>query len=114
MRLKGTTPEGYATQPARWPPRGPVRVLVVLGQLLVVHLARVTLRHGEYDTRTTTIGAEALTALGNWHPHLVLVDMDLEGGQDLQRYLRERSDGRAPACDRLDAPRQSGDQAGRL
>ena len=81
MNTYNPTMPTQAAQPARRPPGAPVRVLVVLGQLLVVQLVRVTLRHGEYNTRTTSIGAEALTALASWQPHLVLVDMDLEGGR---------------------------------
>ncbi|MDQ6669808.1 MAG: response regulator transcription factor [Chloroflexota bacterium] len=60
-----------------------MRVLLVLDQPAVTELVKLTLTHGAYDTRTTTVGAEAATTLGTWHPHLALVDMDLECGSIL-------------------------------
>jgi two-component system KDP operon response regulator KdpE len=66
-------------QASRWPPRGPVRVLLVLDQLMFVQLARLTLNHGVYDTRAVSTRAEALAAVATWQPHLVLLDMDLDG-----------------------------------
>jgi DNA-binding response OmpR family regulator len=55
-------------------------VLVVLDQVLITELIKLTLNHGAYDTRAVAAGTEAVRTLGTWHPHLVLVDMDLEGG----------------------------------
>jgi DNA-binding response OmpR family regulator len=65
-------------QAAQWPPRGPVRVLLVLDQPLLVQLAKLTLNHGVYDTRSAATTAEALAAIGSWQPHIVLLSMDLE------------------------------------
>ncbi len=73
-------PENHPSrQAARWPPRGPVRVLLVLDQPVLVQLAKLTLNHGVYDTRSATTEAEAAAALATWRPHLVLLDMDLDG-----------------------------------
>jgi DNA-binding response OmpR family regulator len=66
-------------QVARWPPRGPVRVLLVLDQPVLVQLAKMTLNHGVYDTHDVANKADALTAFASWQPHLVLLDMDLDG-----------------------------------
>jgi DNA-binding response OmpR family regulator len=37
------------------------------------------LNHGVFETRHAVSAAEALAVLGRWRPHLVLLDMDLEG-----------------------------------
>jgi DNA-binding response OmpR family regulator len=55
------------------------RVLVVLDQPMVAELVRLTLNHGVYETRQAVSAAEALVVLGRWRPHLVLLDMELEG-----------------------------------
>jgi two-component system KDP operon response regulator KdpE len=39
----------------------------------------VTLSHGAFETQQAVSAAEALVVLGQWRPHLVLLDMDLEG-----------------------------------
>ncbi len=92
-----STPSHRASQQAAtWPPRGPVRVLLVLDQPIVVQLAKLTLNHGVYDTRTATNRADAVAALATWRPHLVLLDMDLEGATIL-----EQMGGRGPANARL-------------
>jgi DNA-binding response OmpR family regulator len=71
-----------AKQPAsHWPPRGLARVLVVLDRPLLVELIRLTLNHGVYTTRAVITGIEVATALAQWQPHLVILDMDLDGTQ---------------------------------
>src|SRR5687767_13083294 len=90
------TPPGRSTPPPRWPPRGPVRVLLVLDQPLVVQLIKLTLGHGPYDVRTTAVGAEALATLATWQPHLVLVDMDLEPGGILNQITATPAASRLP------------------
>jgi two-component system KDP operon response regulator KdpE len=54
-------------------------VLLVLDQPLVAELLKLTLSHGAFETRQTVSAAEALLLLGQWRPHLVLLDMELEG-----------------------------------
>jgi DNA-binding response OmpR family regulator len=78
------TPSSCATRASRWPPHGLVRVLLVLDQPLVAQLVRLTLGHGLYETRTTTTGAQAVTVVASWQPHLILVDVDLEDGRTLK------------------------------
>src|SRR6266566_927006 len=73
-----------ASQASRWPPRGPVRVLLVVDQPMFVQLARLTLNHGVYDTRAVTTKAEALAVLATWQPHLVLLEMDLDGAEIME------------------------------
>jgi DNA-binding response OmpR family regulator len=60
-------------------PRMPTRVLLVLDQPLVAELVKLTLNHGVFETRHAVSAAEALIILGRWRPHVVLLDMDLEG-----------------------------------
>lgn len=57
----------------------PTRVLIVLDQPMVVELVKLTLHHGFFEVRPADSAAEALTVLGHWGPHLVLLDMELEG-----------------------------------
>lgn len=59
--------------------RVPTRVLLVLDQPMVAELVKLTLNHGVFETRQAVTAAEALIVLGHWRPHLVLLDMELEG-----------------------------------
>jgi DNA-binding response OmpR family regulator len=83
-------------QVARWPPRGPVRVLLVLDQPVLVQLAKMTLNHGVYDTHDVATKVDALTALMSWQPHLVLLDMDLDGPALLEELASRAQNGRLP------------------
>jgi DNA-binding response OmpR family regulator len=78
-----TLPHVAKTQAKHWPPRGPARVLVLLDRPVLVELIQLTLNHGVYTTRTVTIANEFATALTAWQPHLVILDMDLDGAQIL-------------------------------
>src|SRR5690349_14303353 len=59
--------------------RAPTRVLLVLDQPMVVELVKLTLNHGVFETRQAVSATEAMIVLGRWRPHLVLLDMELEG-----------------------------------
>ena len=61
------------------PGRVPTRVLVVLDQPVVAELVSLTLHHGAFEIRQAVSAAHARVLLGPWRPHLVLLDMDLEG-----------------------------------
>jgi DNA-binding response OmpR family regulator len=69
--------EAHPTGPPT--PVAPTRVLLVLDQPVLAELVKLTLNHGVYETRHAVSAAEALVVLGRWRPHLVLLDMDLEG-----------------------------------
>jgi DNA-binding response OmpR family regulator len=55
------------------------RVLVVLDRPMIVELVKLILKHGLYTTRTVATAAEAASALAAWRPHVVILDMDLDG-----------------------------------
>src|SRR5689334_12782064 len=67
------------------PAGGPARVLVMVEQSLIVEVIKLTLNHGVYVTREARDVPEATAALGAWHPHLAVIDMDIGGGQLLQQ-----------------------------
>ncbi|OLC54387.1 MAG: hypothetical protein AUH85_11925 [Chloroflexi bacterium 13_1_40CM_4_68_4] len=51
------------------------RVLLVAGKPLA-NLIAVTLRHGSYETRDATSETDVAASLREWHPHMVLIDID--------------------------------------
>jgi DNA-binding response OmpR family regulator len=71
---------------------GPARVLVMVEQPLIADVIKLTLNHGIYVTREAQDVAEATAALGEWHPDLAVVDMDIGGDRLLQQM--GGSDGR--------------------
>ena len=66
-----------------------MRVLVVMDQDVLAEAVRLALHHGTPLTRLARYSAEASRLLQEWQPHLMVVDMDLEGGLILEQ-LRER------------------------
>ena len=52
------------------------RALVLHDRPLVVDLIELTLNHGLFVVRAASSLAEAETILGEWHPHMTIVDMD--------------------------------------
>ena len=76
---------------AQWPPRGPVRVLLVLDRRTVVEMIKLTLNHGVYMTRTAASEDAAATILGDWQPHLVIFDADLDG-QRVMHHVAARAE----------------------
>jgi DNA-binding response OmpR family regulator len=79
-----TTAQPSAAPVALGSPDGQVRVLVMLDLPAVAGVAKLTLNHGAYETRTVNSLTDAAAALASWQPHLVLVDMELEGATILQ------------------------------
>jgi DNA-binding response OmpR family regulator len=56
----------------------PTRVLVVIGNALG-NLVAVTLRHGNYETRSAISESDISAAVSEWQPHLALIDIDHHG-----------------------------------
>ena len=70
-----TSSHSSRPQSTRWP----ARVLLVLDRPTLVELVKLTLNHGVYTTRTVTTAAEVETNVAEWQPHLIVLDMDLDG-----------------------------------
>ena len=48
---------------------------------MLVELIKLTLNHGVYSTRAVVTIEEVEASVADWHPHLVILDMDLDGTQ---------------------------------
>lgn len=83
------TPKHQATQ---WPPRGPARVLLLLDRPTLIELVKLTFNHGVYTIRAVATPDEVESGLAEWQPHLLILDMDLDGLRILTR-LGMRSSG---------------------
>src|SRR5438309_11893096 len=83
LTRRGLDAEGKQ-RAAQWPPRGPVRLLIVLDRPTMVDLIMMTLNHGVYMIRTASTAVAATALLDEWQPHLVLLDADLDGKQVVQ------------------------------
>jgi DNA-binding response OmpR family regulator len=73
----------YLTAP--WPAIGNVRVLLVLDRPILLELITPTLNHGVCATRAVTSASAVETAVADWQPHLVILDMDLDGPSIIAR-----------------------------
>jgi len=64
----------------------PARALLVIGKPVLADVVRIALRHGPYVTRVASTGEEATAEVAEWSPHVVVLDMDIEGNETLQRF----------------------------
>jgi two-component system, OmpR family, KDP operon response regulator KdpE len=64
---------------SRSPFTGPARVLVVADEPVASVIA-LALNHGSYDVRLSDGVAAAISERAKWHPHLLIVDIDLRDG----------------------------------
>jgi DNA-binding response OmpR family regulator len=80
-------------QATRWPARGPARVLLVVERPMIAELIKLTLNHGVYVTRLVSTTSQVEAALAEWQPHLVVLDMDLDGLQILGMLGTRMSEG---------------------
>src|SRR6266498_927137 len=78
------------------PAGSPARVLVMVEQSLIVEVIKLTLNHGVYVTREARDVPEATAALGEWQPHLAVIDMDIGGSQLLQHMAGAGGSARPP------------------
>src|ERR1700730_10515521 len=64
---------------------------------MLAELIKLTLNHGVYSTRTVATTDEVETIVADWQPHLVILDMDLDGTRILTLLsARTASIGRLP------------------
>ena len=83
-------------QASQWPARGPARVLLMLERPALIELIKLTLNHGVYAIRAIATLKQLETSVAEWHPHLLVLDMDLDGTQMLAQ-LGAQSGG-PPVC----------------
>jgi DNA-binding response OmpR family regulator len=63
----------------------PVRVVVITEKRLLAGMVRLTLSHGVYETRDALTIGGAQELIGDWHPHLIVADIDGADDQILRR-----------------------------
>jgi two-component system KDP operon response regulator KdpE len=68
-------------------------VLAVLGDKALANTVDLTLRHGSYLRRSAGTVQDARAAIGQWKPHLLLLDIDLEAGAGIQLIDEARAAG---------------------
>ena len=96
------------------PAPGPARVLLVLDQPVLASVVELALAHvhGRFRARVASTAAAATELLGEWRPHLAVVDVDLARGEILARlgYTAPPSAARVPVV----ALTRRGDLRGKL
>src|SRR5579884_3112790 len=59
----------------------PGRVLLVVDQSTLAEVIKFALNHGVFVSQVAVDSEEAATCLAEWHPHLVIMDMDISHGR---------------------------------
>lgn len=75
--------------------RGPARALLVIDPVLS-EVVKLALDHGHYHVRSASTIEEAAKLLGEWRPHLVVLDMDAPGNVILERLADKKAKGEGP------------------
>jgi len=65
--------------------RSPARALLVIDQPVLAEVVQLALGHGHYSTRIVHAYHEVTTALLEWGPQLIVIDMDTEDRGMLER-----------------------------
>jgi DNA-binding response OmpR family regulator len=60
---------------------------------VLAQLVKLTLNHGVYATQAVETAAEVEPAVDEWHPHIIILDMDLDGRGLLARIGTRTTDG---------------------
>ena len=63
---------------------GATRALLVIGDKALANTVYLTLHHLRYVRRIAVTVAEGKSAIEEWKPHLLLVDIDVEAGRGIQ------------------------------
>jgi two-component system KDP operon response regulator KdpE len=72
------------------------RVLLVIDQPLLAQYVALALNHGIAHTQIAQNAEETLATLTTWHPHLAIIDMDLD-----HRAILDRLGYTSPSIDRI-------------
>jgi two-component system, OmpR family, KDP operon response regulator KdpE len=65
--------------------RAPARALLVIDQVVLADVVKLALHHGQYSINVARTAEEAAITIADWHPHLVVLDMDAAGSNVLER-----------------------------
>jgi DNA-binding response OmpR family regulator len=77
--------------------RSTARVLIVVEHAIRAGVIRLALNHGTFLTRITPTETEAATAVEEWRPQLIVLDMELGSGRCLERmWAAATHEGRIP------------------
>jgi two-component system OmpR family response regulator len=76
--------------------RGPARALLASDERGLAAAVGLALNHGRFIIRVASTGQEAISAVAGWSPHLVLLDMEGEGNELLQRFAAATLKGGGP------------------
>jgi DNA-binding response OmpR family regulator len=79
-------------QAKHWPPRGPARVVLLLDNPALAELVHLTLNHGVYSTRKVVTADQAIAAIDEWQPHLIIFDAAIDG-QRIMEHIAARAVG---------------------
>jgi two-component system, cell cycle response regulator DivK len=88
------------------------RILVVDDNPANLRLLRILLQGEAYDVRTAADGAEALAVVGEFHPRLILMDVQMPGmdGFEVTRRLKADAGTREIVIVALTASAMKGDE----
>jgi len=70
--------------------------VLLLDNRALSELIHLTLNHGVYTTRTVVTADQALAAIDEWQPHLVIFDADLGGQRIMQHIAASTTGGHLP------------------
>jgi two-component system OmpR family response regulator len=95
MRLSGNPRSSHSEKdPSRDQRlRSPARALLVIEEPLLADVVSLALAHGHYVLRVASTGHDAASAVADWSPHLIVLDMDIEGNETLKRFGRSALEG---------------------
>jgi len=65
----------------------------VIEQPVLADIVSLALNHGHYIIRVASTGQEATAAVADWRPHLVVLDMDVDGNEMLKRFATATLEG---------------------
>lgn len=65
--------------------RSPARALLVIDQRILADVVTLALNHGRYIIRVASTSTEISSAVADWKPHLIVLDMDVDGNEILKR-----------------------------